>query len=262
MATFTTPQEDTLELTVTQNGKTRNYIERAVQALSGYGSDCIPSENDSGEQREPTFPVYRYLVLQATGRAAAKVITIAEMVKEIIPNLHQINDLKRVAISRKVSSKKEDQDDIERESNEGNEDSEDNSDSNEDNMSMEEDVPADVEADGDESTESTERFASMFTITLSKHPLDRKHYGYQFGTGATVPSSTSSSSSVSASASNSLEGGGGATTSTTNRSPTRKGVYGAEVNPEQHLLNLVENVANHMQSKKEEKKKKKKEHGK
>ena len=65
---------------ITSNGKTRNYIAFVAETFTAALAD---SENKT-------------VVLTAVGKSAAKAITVAEVVKTLVPGLNQLNELSEI----------------------------------------------------------------------------------------------------------------------------------------------------------------------
>jgi hypothetical protein len=83
-----------LDVRVTQNGKSRNYIAFAAERLS-------PS----------TVEANLVVVLRGSGVSVAKVISVAEVVKTLVPGLHQLNELLAEEKPRKVATPSTGEDD-------------------------------------------------------------------------------------------------------------------------------------------------------
>ena len=77
--------DDVINTRITQNGKVKNYINYALKRLTGYIDGELVINND--ESVIDTICFYGF------GRASAKVITSAEVLKTLIPGLHQITEL-------------------------------------------------------------------------------------------------------------------------------------------------------------------------
>jgi len=132
-----------LDVRVTQNGKSRNYIAFAAERLS-------PS----------TVEANLVVVLRGSGVSVAKVISVAEVVKTLVPGLHQLNELLAEEKPRKVVAQSAGE-------------------AGEDDSTM-----------AGESEETTSETVSVMRISLSKSPaalsaglprgvLLRTHSGYQ-----------------------------------------------------------------------------------
>lgn len=86
------------EIRVTSQGPTRKYISYAVALLDPSLATQAENEENEAENQAPPEQ-YDQIVLKALGKAISKTVTIAEVVKRRVPNLHQITDIESAEIS-------------------------------------------------------------------------------------------------------------------------------------------------------------------
>ena len=186
--------EDIEEIRITQNGKVKNYINYALKRLTG----CIDGDNmiiDSNNN-----DAIDTICFYGTGRAAAKVITSTEVLKSLVPGLHQITELSSIPSDERNKFMKldtnqvlmkndglyelyeeEDEDD---ENDNDNDNGDDDDDIDNDNNDDNDKTPGNNNNDSEDPQLVLSRHRSWKTITvlriiLSKNQLDTKHIGYQ-----------------------------------------------------------------------------------
>lgn len=134
---------------ITQGGKTKRYISFVESQLSAEG---------------------RVVVVHAVGRACVKAITVAEVVKTLVPGLHQITD---VGLANDADDPAGKSDDLS------------SGDAGSSTGSDEEDCEEEGRAEGEDTSESMDAEGEQalgrarVAITLSTGPLDARHVGYQ-----------------------------------------------------------------------------------
>jgi len=186
--------DDVINIRITQNGKVKNYINYALKRLTGYIDGELVIDNDEN--------VIDTICFYGLGRASAKVITSAEVLKTLVPGLHQITELTSISSDERNKFMKLDTNQelilndgkYELYEEDDNDDDNDDNDGNDGNDDIDNDNIDDVDNDNDINNKDNEqeedpklvisrhrpwKTVTVLRITLSKNQLDKNHIGYQ-----------------------------------------------------------------------------------
>ena len=184
---------DIINIRITQNGKVKNYINYGLKRLTGYIDGELVIDNNEN--------VIDTICFYGLGRASAKVITSAEVLKTLIPGLHQITELTSMNTDERNKFMKldtnqelilndgkyelyEEDDDDDDDDDNGN----DNDDNNDDDDDDNDDDNNDINNKDNEKEEDPKlvisrhrpwKTVTVLRIILSKNQLDKNHIGYQ-----------------------------------------------------------------------------------
>ena len=187
--------DNVINIRITQNGKVKNYINYALKRLTGYIDGELVIDNNEN--------VIDTICFYGLGRASAKVITSAEVLKTLIPGLHQITELTSINSDERNKFMKLDtnqelilndgkyelyEEDDDDDDNNGNDDIDNDDIDDADIDDADNDNDNDINNKDNEQEEDPKlvisrhrpwKTVTVLRITLSKNQLDKNHIGYQ-----------------------------------------------------------------------------------
>ena len=87
------------EIHVKGNKKVKELVDRAVALLKGTGVDATKKGGDDDEKAEVEAKQYDTIHLFGSNRSMGMVVSVCEVVKKCVPNLHQLTTVESVTIT-------------------------------------------------------------------------------------------------------------------------------------------------------------------